>query len=81
MHGAGVIGCLVLSLIWWRLWMCLEVIGPIPFLHWVIGADGEGAYDLTLYEMLIHLIVFYLSAVSAEAFAGRTGKDVSKRSV
>jgi len=60
-HGIGLFLCLVLSIVWWRLWMYQGLIGPIPFLHWFIWSDGEGSYDLTHYEMIIHLIiVFYL---------------------
>ena len=47
----------VLSFVWWNLWMYSGLIGPISFLHWFIAADGEFSYDLTQYEMFIHLIV------------------------
>ena len=34
-------------------------IGPYPILHWIINSDGEGSYDLTHYEMLIHISIIY----------------------
>ncbi len=48
----------ILSFAWWNLWMYSGVIGPIPFLHWFVISDGESSYDLTQYEMCVHLVLF-----------------------
>ena len=51
------LGCFLLSLAWWNLWMYKGFIGPIPLLHWFIETDGEGSYTLTEAEMFIQLMV------------------------
>jgi hypothetical protein len=52
-----IVGSFLLSFLWWNVWMYQGFIGPIPFLHWFIIADGEFSYDLTQYEMFAQLIV------------------------
>lgn len=54
-------------------------IGPIPFLHWFIWSDGEGAYDLTLYEMVIHLVFIYFLAFVVKRLTRRSSKDALTR--
>lgn len=45
------------GVIWWRAWMYHGLTGPVPFLHWYIFFDGEASYDLTQYEMFVHLFI------------------------
>lgn len=52
--------------LWWRLWMYHGMIGPIPFLHWIIESNGEFTYDLTEYEMFIHLILLVIAVHVAQ---------------
>lgn len=56
-YAVGILTGLVVSVVWWRLWMYQGFIGPVPVLHWFISADGEGSYDLTYYEMIIHIAI------------------------
>ena len=39
--------------LWWRLWMYYSWIGAPGVLSWLLGADGEGAYDALWIEMFI----------------------------
>ena len=38
------------------------IVGPIPFLHWFINSDGEFSYQLTEFEMFIHLLALGIAA-------------------
>ena len=76
-----VLGLLIVSYFlsfgWWNLWMYSGAIGPVPFLHWFIRADGEFSYDLTQYEMFSHLVIFvklfmfFMLNVKAKLFGGK----------
>ncbi len=39
------------ALVWWQAWMHEGVIGPVPFLHWFVAADGESSYILVALEI------------------------------
>ena len=54
-------------------------IGPLPALHWFISSDGEGSYDLTYYEMVIHVMTIYFSALAVKHLTRRSSEDALSR--
>lgn len=56
--------------------MYQDFIGPVPVLHWCVSSDGEGLYDLTHYEMFIHVMIIYFFAPAVKRLTRRSSKDV-----
>jgi len=54
-------------------------IGPVPVLHWCISSDGEGSYDLTHYEMIIHVMTIYFFALAVKRLTRRSSKGALSR--
>lgn len=52
-------------------------VGPIPFLHWFITMDGEASYDLTEYEMFIHIGVLTLVFINLRAIIVKKKRSVT----
>jgi hypothetical protein len=48
------------SIIWWRAWMYDGFYEPPNFLEYFWKCDGEGAYDLMAYNMVLILFVCFL---------------------
>jgi len=72
---ALVLGVIAISVLWYRLWFDSSFPGPPQILRLFLKADGEGAYDLVLYDSIAFTGMCTIGILLVRAYARRISKS------